>query len=117
MKEAKLKQAEIFDYKKRLAEAETRYRQQQTSFEAVRAERNLCSKSLVEVQEELRDLKSKLKLTSQQVEQLKEDVAAKEAKLVKEEFRKPIQFNVPSSLPGPVYFNRCQFRPLINFAR
>ncbi|XP_025262810.1 cilia- and flagella-associated protein 58 [Camponotus floridanus] len=84
--EAKLRQAEIFDYKKRLAEAETRYRQQQSLFEAVRAERNLYSKSLVEAQEEVRDLKSKLKITSQQIEQLREDIATKEASLIKEEF-------------------------------
>ncbi|KMQ95066.1 putative coiled-coil domain-containing protein 147 [Lasius niger] len=84
--ETKLRQAEIFDYKKRLAEAETRYRQQQSLFETVRAERNLYSKSLVEAQEEVRDLKSKLKITSQQIEQLREDIATKEASLVKEEF-------------------------------
>lgn len=88
--EAKLRQAEIFDYKKRLAEAETKYRQQQSLFEAVRAERNLYSKSLVETQEEVRDLKSKLKITSQQIEQLKEDIATKEASLIKEEFRKSV---------------------------
>lgn len=96
--EARLKQAEIFDYKKRLAEAETRYRQQQSLFEVVRAERNSYSKSLVEAQEEIRDLRSKLKITSQQVEQLKEDIAAKEASLVKEEFRKTFQLNVSNSI-------------------
>lgn len=96
VKEAKLKQAEIFDYKKRLAEAETRYRQQQNLLETARAERNLCNKSLVEAQEEIRDLKSKLKITNHQVEQLKEDVGTKEASLIKKEFRKPIQFNVSS---------------------
>ncbi|XP_072750545.1 uncharacterized protein [Anoplolepis gracilipes] len=84
--EAKLRQTEIFDYKKRLAEAETRHRQQQSLFDAVRAERNLYSKSLVEAQEEVRDLKSKLKITSQQIEQLREDIATKEASLIKEEF-------------------------------
>ncbi|KAL6434920.1 hypothetical protein ACFW04_005231 [Cataglyphis niger] len=84
--EAKLKQAEVLDYKKRLAEVETRYRQQQSLFEAIRAERNLYSKNLVEAQEETRDLKSKLKITSQQIEQLREDIATKEASLIKEEF-------------------------------
>ncbi|XP_011701373.1 PREDICTED: cilia- and flagella-associated protein 58-like, partial [Wasmannia auropunctata] len=84
--ETKRKQVEIFDYKKRLADAETKYRQQQSLFEAVRTERNLCSRSLVETQEEVRDLKSKLNITNQQIEQLKEDIALKEANLVKEEF-------------------------------
>lgn len=57
-------------------------------------ERNQCNRSLAEAQEEVRDLKSKLKITSQQIEQLKEDIAMKEANLVKEEFRKQFQFNI-----------------------
>ncbi|XP_036140535.1 cilia- and flagella-associated protein 58 isoform X2 [Monomorium pharaonis] len=84
--ETKQKQMEILDYKKSLADAETKYRQHQSLFEVVRAERNLCNRSLVEAQEEVRDLKSKLKITSQQIEQLKEDIAIKEANLIKEEF-------------------------------
>lgn len=89
--ETKRKQTEIFDYKKRLADAEIKYRQHQTLFDALRVERNLCNRSLVEAQEQVRDLKSKLKITSQQIEQLKEDIAIKEANLVKEEFRKLFQ--------------------------
>jgi len=79
---------EISDYKKSLTEADDRYRQQRYLFEAVRAERNLYSKSLTEAQEEIQDLKRKLKLTTHQVEQLKEDIATKETRLIKEEFRK-----------------------------
>lgn len=89
---------EILDYKKRLVDAETKYRQHQSLFEAVRTERNLCNRSLVEAQEEVRDLKSKLKTTSQQIEQLKEDIAMKEANLVKEEFCKLFQFNILNSM-------------------
>ncbi|XP_011875433.1 PREDICTED: cilia- and flagella-associated protein 58-like [Vollenhovia emeryi] len=84
--ETKRKQTEIFDYKKRLADTEIKYRQHQSVLEAIRMERNLCNRNLVEAQEEIRDLKSKLKITSQQIEQLKEDIAMKEANLVKEEF-------------------------------
>lgn len=90
----KLKQAEIFDYKKRLTEAEIRYQQQQSLLDSVRAEQNLCSKSLIETQEEVRELKSKLKITDQQIEQLKEDVATKEASLIKKEFCKLRKFKV-----------------------
>lgn len=86
--EAKLKQTEIADYKKSLAEAEIKYRQQQSLFEAIRAERNLYSKNLVEAQEEGKDLRRKLKITSHQVEQLREDIATKESNLVKQEFGK-----------------------------
>ncbi|XP_012060383.1 PREDICTED: cilia- and flagella-associated protein 58-like [Atta cephalotes] len=84
--DTKQKQVEVLDYKKRLADTEIKYRQHQSLFEAVRAERNLCNKSLIETQEEVQDLKSKLKITSQQTEQLKEDIALKEVNLVKKEF-------------------------------
>ncbi|XP_076664868.1 cilia- and flagella-associated protein 58 isoform X2 [Andrena cerasifolii] len=84
--EVKLKQVEISNYKKRLAEAETRYRQQQNLFEAVRAERNSCAKSYTEAQDEIQELKNKLKVISHQIEQLKEGIASKEASLIKEEF-------------------------------
>ncbi|XP_024936325.1 cilia- and flagella-associated protein 58 isoform X2 [Cephus cinctus] len=86
MDELRLKQVEIFDLKKRLVEAETKYRQQQNLFEAVRADRNSCSKSLIEAQDEIQELKSNFKITNHQIEQLKEDVATKEASLIKEEF-------------------------------
>lgn len=44
------------------------------------------SKSLVEAQDEINELKHKLKVKSYQVEQLKEDISTKEGLLVKEEF-------------------------------
>ncbi|XP_032679289.1 cilia- and flagella-associated protein 58-like [Odontomachus brunneus] len=84
--ETRLKQTEISDYKKSLAEAEIKYRQQQSLFEAIRAERNLYSKNLVTAQEEVNDLRRKLKITGHQVEQLKEDIVTKESNLVKQEF-------------------------------
>ncbi|XP_029037703.2 cilia- and flagella-associated protein 58-like [Osmia bicornis bicornis] len=84
--EIKLKQLEISNYKKKLIEAETKYRQQQNLFEAVRAERNAYSKSLVESQDETQDLKNKLSVLSHQIEQLKEDIVTKETNLIKEEF-------------------------------
>lgn len=85
--EIKLKQLEISNYKKKLIEAETKYRQQQNLFEAVRAERNAYSKSLIESQDETQELKNKLSVLSHQIEQLKEDIVTKESNLIKEEFR------------------------------
>ena len=85
----KLKQVEISSYKKRLAETEAKYRQQQNLFELLRAERNACSKSLTEAHDEIQELKNKLKVLSNQIEQLKEDIVTKEGQLVKEQFSKP----------------------------
>ena len=87
MDELKLKQVEVFDCKKRLAESEAKFRQQQNLFEAVRAERNTCSKNLIEAHDEIQELKNKLKIIGHQIEQLKEDVTSKETSLIKEEFR------------------------------
>ena len=46
----KLKEQEIFELKKRVAESDNRLRQQQSLYEAVRSDRNLYSKNLIESQ-------------------------------------------------------------------
>jgi hypothetical protein len=48
MELVKTKEMKIFEYKKKIAEAETRLRQQQNLYEAVRSDRNLYSKNLIE---------------------------------------------------------------------
>ena len=49
----KLKEQEIFELKKRVAESESRLKQQQSLYEAVRSDRNLYSKNLIESQVKL----------------------------------------------------------------
>lgn len=81
----RLKKAEVYDLKKVLAENENRLRMQQNLFEAVRAERNGLQKSLQEANAEAVELKNKLKVSSHQSEQLKEDISTKEQQLIREE--------------------------------
>lgn len=50
MEEVKVREMQIFDYKKKIAEAETKLKQQQNLYEAVRSDRNLYSKNLIEAQ-------------------------------------------------------------------
>jgi hypothetical protein len=50
MEEIKVKEMQIFDYKKKIAEQDTKYKQQQNLYEAVRNDRNLYSKNLIERQ-------------------------------------------------------------------
>ena len=50
MEEVKIREMQIFDYKKKIAEAETKLKQQQNLYEAVRSDRNLYSKNLIESQ-------------------------------------------------------------------
>ena len=49
----------------------------QTLYEAVCADRNVCSKNLIEARDEITEMKRKLKIMSHQIDQLKEEIAAK----------------------------------------
>ena len=48
MEDVKVREMQIFDFKKKIAEAETKLKQQQNLYEAVRSDRNLYSKNLIE---------------------------------------------------------------------
>jgi chromosome segregation ATPase len=56
----------------------------QNLYEAVRSDRNLYSKNLIESQDEITEMKRKLKIMNHQIDQLKEEITAKESALVKE---------------------------------
>ncbi|XP_013394677.1 cilia- and flagella-associated protein 58 [Lingula anatina] len=84
MEDVKVREMQIFDYKKKIAEAETKLKQQQNLYEAVRSDRNLYSKNLIESQDEITEMKRKLKIMNHQIDQLKEEISAKEAALIKE---------------------------------
>ena len=79
-----MREMRIFDFKKKIAESETKLKQQQNLYEAVRSDRNLYSKNLIEAQDEIAEMKRKLKIMNHQIDQLKEEITAKEAALVKE---------------------------------
>ncbi|XP_036919877.1 cilia- and flagella-associated protein 58 [Sturnira hondurensis] len=83
MEDIKVREMQIFDYKKKIAESETKLKQQQNLYEAVRSDRNLYSKNLVEAQDEVTKMKRKLQIMTHQVDQLKEEISAKESALVK----------------------------------
>jgi len=84
MEDVKVREMQIFDYKKKIAEAETKLKQQQNLYEAVRSDRNLYSKNLIESQDEITEMKRKLRIMNHQIDQLKEEIQSKEAALVKE---------------------------------
>ena len=62
------------DLQSKISEGEARLRQQQTLYEAVRSDRNLYSKSLIESQDEIAEMKRKFKIMNHQIEQLKEEI-------------------------------------------
>uniref|UniRef100_K3WJT3 Cilia- and flagella-associated protein 58 central coiled coil domain-containing protein n=1 Tax=Globisporangium ultimum (strain ATCC 200006 / CBS 805.95 / DAOM BR144) TaxID=431595 RepID=K3WJT3_GLOUD len=84
--EVKLKEMRIHEMQKKVNEGENKLKQQQQLYEAVRSERNLYSKNLIESQDEIAEMKRKFKIMNHQIEQLKEEVSAKDVALVKEHF-------------------------------
>ena len=53
-------------------------KQQQALYEAVRSDRNLYSKNLIESQDEIAEMSRKFKIMNHQIEQLKEEIHAKD---------------------------------------
>ncbi|EQC26211.1 hypothetical protein SDRG_15947 [Saprolegnia diclina VS20] len=82
----KLKDMRIYEMQKKVTEGESKLKQQQQLYEAVRSDRNLYSKNLIESQDEIAEMKRKFKIINHQIEQLKEEVSAKDHALVKEHF-------------------------------
>ena len=75
----KMKDMIIFDCKKKITEFEKKLKEQQALYENVRADRNVYSKNLIESQDEISEMKRKVKIMNHQVDQLKEEIASKEA--------------------------------------
>ncbi|KXZ47347.1 hypothetical protein GPECTOR_36g70 [Gonium pectorale] len=86
LEEVKLREMAIIDLQKRIAEGEAKLKQQQNLYEAVRADRNLYSKNLIEAQDEIQEMKRKFKIMQHQIEQLKEEITGKDLYLLKEHF-------------------------------
>ncbi|KAG2443529.1 hypothetical protein HXX76_001881 [Chlamydomonas incerta] len=86
LEEVKLREMAIIDLQKRIGEGESKLKQQQNLYEAVRADRNLYSKNLIEAQDEIQEMKRKFKIMQHQIEQLKEEITGKDLYLLKEHF-------------------------------
>ena len=84
--EVKVREAQIADMVKRVAEWENKLKQQQQLYEQVRADRNQTSKALVEAQDEIAELRKKFKIMGHQVEQLKEEISSKDQAIVREHY-------------------------------
>ncbi|CAL8333656.1 unnamed protein product [Lota lota] len=80
----KVNETEISEYKKKTSDAEHRLTGLHNLYEAVISERNIYSKSLIEAQDEITELKRKLKFKNIQIEQLKEEISSKESTMSKE---------------------------------
>jgi chromosome segregation ATPase len=76
--ELKMRETQLDELRKRIIQWETKLRQQQQLYEAVRSDRNHYSKGLIEAQDEIAELRKKFKIMGHQIEQLKEEIVAKD---------------------------------------
>merc|ERR1712014_20695 len=82
--ELKNRDNKISELKKNLGDVKGKLAQQKQLYEAVRTERNIHSKNLVESQDEIAEMKRKFKIMQHQTEQLKEENDEKEKELKQE---------------------------------
>ncbi|KFQ44776.1 Coiled-coil domain-containing protein 147, partial [Nestor notabilis] len=83
LKDIEIREMQICDYEKKLEESTIKLKQEQSQCEAVRTERNLYSKNLVEAKDEISEMKKKFKSVIHQMDQLKEEIKNKDDDLVK----------------------------------
>ena len=79
-----LKENLIAEFQRKISEYEQQLKQQQSMYETIRNDRNSYSKSLAETQDEIAEIKQKLKITNDRIKQIKEEYELKE-KLIFEE--------------------------------
>ncbi|KAJ3059052.1 hypothetical protein HDU98_004936, partial [Podochytrium sp. JEL0797] len=85
MQKIKSKETEIFEFKKKMIQAETKLKHKQNLYEAVQSDRNLNAKHLIESQAEIAEMKRKLKIMNYQINGYKEDINSKYEALAKED--------------------------------
>ncbi|NXC28403.1 CFA58 protein, partial [Campylorhamphus procurvoides] len=83
MKDLEVHQIRICDYEKEIQVQVIKLKQQQNLCETLRTERSLYSKSLIEAKDEIAELKIKLKTSTRQLDQLKDDLKDRDAALEK----------------------------------
>ena len=86
LEQLKLQEVQISDLQRKIIDGGARLKQQQNLYEAVRSDRNLYSKNLIQSQEEIAEMKRRFKIMNHQIEQLKEEITVKDHSLVKEHF-------------------------------
>ncbi len=82
----KMKEQRVNGLNKKIANSDSRLKQQQNLYEQVRADRNMYSKSLIEHQEEIQEMKRNFRMMNNRIETLKEEITTKDHGLVKEHF-------------------------------
>ena len=79
-----LKENLIAEFQRKINEYEQQLKQQQSMYETIRNDRNGYSKSLAETQDEIAEIKKKLKITLDKIKQIKEEYELKERLIFEE---------------------------------
>lgn len=86
LEEVKLQDMQIKELQNKINEENSKLKHKQNLYEAVRSDRNLYSKQLVQVQEEIKGFKHKFRTMNHLIEQLKDEISGKDHAIVKEHF-------------------------------
>ncbi|KAL8436076.1 hypothetical protein Efla_002066 [Eimeria flavescens] len=86
VKQLKNEELKVAELQRSIGEQHCKLSAQKTLYEAVRSDRNLFSRNLIASLDEMTELKHKFKLMFQQVGQLKEEIKAKDAGVLKQHF-------------------------------
>uniref|UniRef100_UPI0037E95453 cilia- and flagella-associated protein 58 n=1 Tax=Semicossyphus pulcher TaxID=241346 RepID=UPI0037E95453 len=85
MSDVEVRETEIFDWRKKVTEAECTLKQNENLLESVVSERNFYNKNLIEAQEEIAEMKRKMKTMNNQVTRLRDEITGKELALAKDQ--------------------------------
>ncbi len=81
IKELKAKEVQLYDYRKKMTDVERKLKHQQALYEAVQNDRNIYSKHLMDSQNDIHQMKRKLKTMTYQINNYKEEIKSKTANL------------------------------------
>jgi chromosome segregation ATPase len=84
--ELRTREVAVVSLQRRIVDVDNKLKQQQNLYEAVRADRNLYNKNLIEARDEIGEMRRKFKIMNHQIEQLKEEIHFKDSSLVREHF-------------------------------
>jgi chromosome segregation ATPase len=86
LEELKLQELQVKELQQKIAEDTGRLKQKQNLYEVVRSDRNLYSKQLVDLQNDIATLRTTFRQMNHTIEQQKEDISARDSLIVKEHF-------------------------------
>eukprot|EP00968_Pinguiococcus_pyrenoidosus_P015255 scaffold1398_cov259-Pinguiococcus_pyrenoidosus.AAC.12 len=86
VEELRVQDAQAAELKKRIQEGHAKVKHQQTMYETVRTERNLHSRNLLNLKEEITTMKQKFKIMNYQIDLVRNEVTSKDHELVMEHF-------------------------------